>query len=100
MVRPPLPLQTSFFFFCSTKARLYVISRLSRGLQPQRLPFVGGQINAVSAAHTTHGSRSPHAVGEVRPCFSALSFSVSLLLLQSASIAAQQCGCIAAAFLV
>lgn len=66
-----------FFFVMVVVGGTYFISRISRGLQPQILPFVGGQLN-VSASRITH-SRRPHSVGEVHPCFSAISFSVSLL---------------------
>lgn len=85
-------------YFCSR--RPYFISRLSHPLQPARLPFAGGQIYVVLAARVACGSKRPHGVGEVQLCFCAISFSISHLLLQSASIAAQQRSCIGAAFLV
>lgn len=72
VVQPPLPPQNSYFCVGGP----YFISRLSRGLQPQRLTFVGGQINVVLADRIACGSRRPHAVGEVRQCFSAIGFSV------------------------
>lgn len=78
----------------------YFISRLSSALQPQRLPFVGGQIHIVLAAQMACGSRRPHRVGEVHPYFPTISFSISHLLLQSASVAARRCSCIGTVFLV